>query len=105
MSGSATLNSSVLDVANSYIDYVIKGDFCIITFDITITNQITWDNVLIASNIPTPMENQALILSAWKASDGVAGTIYITNGTFNAYSGTVYYAGRIYGTATYKCKV
>lgn len=105
MSGSATLNSSVLDVANSHIDYVIKGDTCIINFDITVTNEITWDNVLIASNIPTPMENQALIFSAWKASDGVAGTIYITNGTFNVYSGTVYYTGRIYGTAIYKCKV
>lgn len=104
-SGSATLNSSVLDVANSHIDYVIKGDICIINFDITIINEISWDNVFIASNIPIPMENQTLVFSAWKASAGEAGTIYIANGTFNAYSGTVYYTGRIYGTAIYKRKV
>ena len=105
MSGSATLNSSILDVANSHIDYVITGDFCSILFDITLTNEITWDNLVIASNIPIPVENQSLIFSAWKASEGVAGTIYIANGTFNAYSGTVYYTGRIYGTAIYKRKV
>lgn len=104
-SGSATLNSSVLDVANSHIDYVIKGDFCIIYFDIIIKNEISWDNVLIASNIPAPTENQSLIIFAWRAIEGDTGTIYITNETFNASNGTVYYTGRVYGSAIYKCKI